>query len=497
MASTFTPALRAEIMGIGDQVDTWGTTMNSNLATVFEAAIAGLAAVVIANANFTLSANNNAPDQARPMFLSVTSSVPLTAQRDVIVPSGAGVTKLTFVRNSTTGGFPIRIKTASGSGVIVPNGQVRPVYSDGTTVVSAVTGAVGFTIDNGLVVTAGGLSVGAGGATVVGNSTVTGDLSVSGVLTAGSLGGGALDTVAPPGTIRQTAAFGVDPGWLYCNGAEQSRSTYAALFAKLSRLLVADTVNGAAQITSTTGTFVVGFFRAGMPISGPGIQAGTTIQLPITGTTIGLSLPCNATASGVTVAVCPWGVGDGSTTFNVPDFRGRMLIGQDNMGVGVTSRVTSAVTGVDAPRIGAVGGDQYPGNHGHGVTQTPHSHVLTDPGHSHGLTQTPHSHGYSDPGHVHSNGPAGNIIKLGADTLLGYAYPTPSGTYIGWGTLANTGSSGIGISINGANANISMNAATTNLSVNGANANVTVDTGGGGTGANMPPTAVTLILIKT
>jgi len=41
-----------------------------------------------------------------------------------------------------------------------------------------------------------------------------------------------------------------------------------------------------------------------------------------------------------------WGAGDGSTTFNLPDLRGRSLFGQDNMGGVPANRLTSGVSGV-------------------------------------------------------------------------------------------------------------------------------------------------------
>lgn len=49
-----------------------------------------------------------------------------------------------------------------------------------------------------------------------------------------------------------------------------------------------------------------------------------------------------------------YGSGDGSTTFNLPDFRGRTAVGPDNMGTsqGAASRVTSSNT------MGATGGEQ-------------------------------------------------------------------------------------------------------------------------------------------
>lgn len=53
-----------------------------------------------------------------------------------------------------------------------------------------------------------------------------------------------------------------------------------------------------------------------------------------------------------------WGAGDGSTTFNVPDMRGRVAIGKDDMGGTAATRVTLAVAGFDGTILGAAGGAQ-------------------------------------------------------------------------------------------------------------------------------------------
>lgn len=51
-----------------------------------------------------------------------------------------------------------------------------------------------------------------------------------------------------------------------------------------------------------------------------------------------------------------FGAGDGSTTFNLPDTRGRAAIGKDDMGGTAANRVTTAAGGVDAKTLGATGG---------------------------------------------------------------------------------------------------------------------------------------------
>lgn len=81
-----------------------------------------------------------------------------------------------------------------------------------------------------------------------------------------------------------------------------------------------------------------------------------------------------------------FGSGDGSTTFNGPDIRGRAFFGLDNMGGTAAGRITSNGSGIDGATLGATGGVQT-------VSLTaaqngPHLHenTLTDPGHDHQYT---------------------------------------------------------------------------------------------------------------
>lgn len=84
---------------------------------------------------------------------------------------------------------------------------------------------------------------------------------------------------------------------------------------------------------------------------------------------------------------------DGSETvlqFRVPDYRGRTLVGRDNMGGTAANRITTAVAGFDGSLLGAAGGDQR---------RPRHSHSIGDPGHVHGastLTNGEHTHSYQN-----------------------------------------------------------------------------------------------------
>ena len=53
-----------------------------------------------------------------------------------------------------------------------------------------------------------------------------------------------------------------------------------------------------------------------------------------------------------------YGAGDGSNTFNVPDLRGRIIAGKDDMGGSAASRLTSTYYGTSAAALGAVGGSE-------------------------------------------------------------------------------------------------------------------------------------------
>lgn len=54
-----------------------------------------------------------------------------------------------------------------------------------------------------------------------------------------------------------------------------------------------------------------------------------------------------------------YGVGDGSTTFNLPDCRGRVIAGKDDMGGSSANRLTDAVSqGINGDTLGDTGGEE-------------------------------------------------------------------------------------------------------------------------------------------
>jgi hypothetical protein len=235
MASTYSPSLRLELIGDGDQSGIWGQTTNNNLGGLLEQAISGVIAITMVDANYTMSNFNGVVDESRNQVLVVSGTN--TAVRNLVAPL---VEKTYIVKNSTTGGYSIQIIGASGLGVTIPNGVTASVYCDGTNFYSAQVNTVGNQTVNGNL-------------TVTGNETVTGTLGVTGAtsLTTGSISGVMTAPTAAAGTNTTqiaTTAFvlvngsptggimmwgtGTAPtGWLLCNGASVSTTTYATLFA--------------------------------------------------------------------------------------------------------------------------------------------------------------------------------------------------------------------------------------------------------------------------
>lgn len=128
MSSTYSPSLKIELIGTGDQSGSWGTTTNSNLGTILEQAITGVVSITMVDADYTLSyGNGTTSNESRNAVLVVGGTN--TASRNVIIQP---VNKVYIVTNNTAGGFPIVIKTASGTGVTVANGIKQLVYCDGT-----------------------------------------------------------------------------------------------------------------------------------------------------------------------------------------------------------------------------------------------------------------------------------------------------------------------------------------------------------------------------
>lgn len=115
-----------------------------------------------------------------------------------------------------------------------------------------------------------------------------------------------------------------------------------------------------------------------------------------------------------------FGSGDGSTTFNLPDLRGRVSAGADNMGGSSASRLTGGVTGsVASGAIAAVGGEE---SHQLKTAEAAQKSIssapvtITDPGHTH-LPSGANIAGNGSSFDVSLGGSSGRITSIAGFTL--------------------------------------------------------------------------------
>jgi hypothetical protein len=229
MASTFSPSLRLELIGDGDQSGIWGQTTNNNLGSLVEQAIAGVITVNIVDANYTLTNFNGVADEARNAVITITGTI--SQQRNIIAPLAEKV--FTF-RNLTTGGFPIQVIGSSGTGVIIPNGATASIYCDGTNFFPLNTGSAGnFSVSGNLAVTGTTTLTGAlSGSTAAFSGAITSvSPAFSGTPTAPTASAGTNNTQIATTAFVQTNGFpsggivmwsgsiaSIPLGWRLCDG---------------------------------------------------------------------------------------------------------------------------------------------------------------------------------------------------------------------------------------------------------------------------------------
>ena len=304
MASTYTSSLQIQQIGNGEQSGTWGTTTNTNMA-LLDQAIAGSATITMSNANHTLTQANGVSDEARNMILEVVGSNSGIYQ--IVVPYGTGGagtgSKMYTVYNNTTGGYAITIGYSGGSTVSIPNGYIATVFGDGTNFYSANTTSASAFYVSGTLTAAGIADVGA--------MSVGGNLSVTGTT---ALGGTATAPTVTPSTDSSTK--------------------------------IATTAFVASAITSA-------------------VITGTISMWPVSSAPTGY-LVCNGSAVSRTtyaalyaIVGTTFGSGDGSTTFNLPNYTNRMPYG-----------TTIGATGGSADAV---------------VVSHTHTATVTDPTHNHTL----------------------------------------------------------------------------------------------------------------
>lgn len=180
MPSTFSPNLRIELIGTGEQVGVWGGTTNSNLGTIIESAISGYAQVTTVAAAQAFTIANGASDEARSAMIELNTATgadftvfaPPSPKAYTIINASAHAAT---IYNSTVPGNTM----TAGLGAVIPAGRRILVITDGTDFNAVSVSASSANVPNMIVErdAAGGFAAGTITANLVGN--ITGDVSGS------------------------------------------------------------------------------------------------------------------------------------------------------------------------------------------------------------------------------------------------------------------------------------------------------------------------------
>jgi len=183
--------------------------------------------------------------------------------------------------------------------------------------------------------------------------------------------------LAKSGFIQPFFGFTIPTGWLACDGSLVSRSTYANLWANFIKSINTFTVSIATPgvITTPASHGLIAGDRVYFTTTGAlptGITPNTIYYVIATGLTStqfqfsttkgGSAVNTSGSQSGThTLIQTMVGLGDGSTTFALPDLRGKMLVGKD-----------TSIS--DFAQIGNTGGEK---THTLDLTEIPsHTHSL-------------------------------------------------------------------------------------------------------------------------
>jgi hypothetical protein len=332
MPSSYTTSLRLTLPATGELSGTWGSTVNTGITELLDAAVAGTTTISTwggAGVPYTLSNNSGTADEARRMFI-VATGTPGEA-KNVICPA---VSKMYVFRNDTTGGFALTLKTSGGTGIAVPAGQYKFLYCDGTNVVDAFNSAGALTLS-------GALSVG-------GTSTLSALTASQAVFTNGSK---ALVSNAITGTgnvVMSTSPTLVTPVLgaataTSVNGLTVSSTTGTLTLANGSTLAT----SGANSLTMTT----TGATNVTFPTSGTLATTGGTVASFSAGST-GFT-PNTATTGAVTLAgtLATTNGGTGLTSFTANGVVYASSTSALTTGSALTFDGTTLVAGAAAARV--------------------------------------------------------------------------------------------------------------------------------------------------
>ena len=140
MSSTYTSRIKLELQADGENANTWGQRLNSNVIQLVDDAVAAYTTVSLAgDANYTLTYNSGATDEARSAILEFKGEI--TTSINVIIPSES---KFYIIRDKTTrNGGNYVLQTAGNAGYTIPVSSRGVYFCDGTNIHTLNAGGLG------------------------------------------------------------------------------------------------------------------------------------------------------------------------------------------------------------------------------------------------------------------------------------------------------------------------------------------------------------------
>lgn len=328
-------------------VNTWGTgPLNDNFGNI-DLALGGstlLNATGLGGTTVVLTAN-----QCIPLTISVSGSPGGIVTYSV--PAGIGGQWI--VRNGVADSSVIRIQSAAGGTYVsIAAGDNVQVSCDGsaTGMVRSTTSAAGAAGSNTQVqFNSSGVLAGSANMTFDGTTLSLAGLSVTGATVLGDAAGDALTINSNAMAIPNTLNIGSNN--LYLNGTQVGIGTTT---------LGSDKLVVAGTIKSTSGGFV--FPDGSTQTAAAALPPGIIVAYASASTPSGWLLCAGQTVSKTTYpalwAVIQYYYGGAGDNFVLPDIRGRVVAGVDNMNGSAANRLTGTTVSPNGNTIGAVGGGQ-------------------------------------------------------------------------------------------------------------------------------------------
>jgi microcystin-dependent protein len=196
--------------------------------------------------------------------------------------------------------------------------------------------------------------------------------------------GGSSSLGVPIGTLIPFAGTPntLPPNYLVADATPISRATYGALFTAITLAGTGTTTLAGATITGVSSA-ITPYINAGMKITGTNLGAlGTVYTVSSVGTTSIVLTSGTGVVAGTAgaIVVYPHGAGNGSSTFNLPDARGRVVAGQG--AVNTNAQPSLWVGNASGEQLHILAQNELSTALG---TAAPQAITITDPQHNHNI----------------------------------------------------------------------------------------------------------------